>query len=284
MIDPATFRRFRPNYRYSIPDPDDLDLVSDNESKKSLSDIEGRESSSSDSASQEDPLKEKSTAKIRKEQKKEQRKWKKKAYRDDEEEDEIYFVSVRIDDKHKEQHLEDLPTEEQEEKQEKKPSKSAFTDEEYLIASPVVLGFSFEGKLWLEFPVSCIHDIQWNDGAFDSLVIPDEQKYVVRALVENHANKKDKNIDDVIQGKGRGLVAVLHGPPGTGKRLTAEGIADLLRKPLYVRLLHGRISNLSDSMTDGIGWRVGHQGRRPRTQPQANSRLSTHLGRAFTFG
>ena len=35
-------------------------------------------------------------------------------------------------------------------------------------------------------------------------------------------------------GKGRGLVAVLHGPPGTGKTLTAEGIAELLKCPLYM--------------------------------------------------
>lgn len=37
----------------------------------------------------------------------------------------------------------------------------------------------------------------------------------------------------MIQGKGKGLVAVLHGPPGTGKTLTAEGISELLRCPLY---------------------------------------------------
>ena len=30
------------------------------------------------------------------------------------------------------------------------------------------------------------------------------------------------------------MVAVLHGPPGTGKTLTAEGIADLLKCPLYM--------------------------------------------------
>ncbi|KAL2158870.1 hypothetical protein VTH06DRAFT_4062 [Thermothelomyces fergusii] len=35
-------------------------------------------------------------------------------------------------------------------------------------------------------------------------------------------------------GKGRGLVAVLHDPPGTGKTLTAEGISKLLRCPLYL--------------------------------------------------
>jgi len=39
---------------------------------------------------------------------------------------------------------------------------------------------------------------------------------------------------DSHSGKGRGLVAVLHGPPGTGKTLTAEGIAELLKRPLYM--------------------------------------------------
>ena len=39
---------------------------------------------------------------------------------------------------------------------------------------------------------------------------------------------------DFFTGKGRGLVAVLHGPPGTGKTLTAEGIAELLKRPLYM--------------------------------------------------
>lgn len=43
-----------------------------------------------------------------------------------------------------------------------------------------------------------------------------------------------KTIDDVVQGKGKGLVSVLHGPPGTGKTLTAEGISELLKCPLYM--------------------------------------------------
>ncbi len=65
-------------------------------------------------------------------------------------------------------------------------------------------------------------------------MIPQDQKDVVRALVESHSYSASRNIDDVIQGKGQGLVAVLHGPPGTGKTLTAEGIAELLKKPLYM--------------------------------------------------
>ncbi|CDM28210.1 hypothetical protein DTO013E5_3881 [Penicillium roqueforti] len=109
-----------------------------------------------------------------------------------------------------------------------------FTEEELLIASPVVLGFAFSEKLWLEFTISGISDIEWDKEAFGSLVLPSNQKSIVKALVESHAFHAAQNIDDVIQGKGKGLVAVLHGPPGTGKTLTAEGIAELLRRPLYM--------------------------------------------------
>lgn len=87
----------------------------------------------------------------------------------------------------------------------------------------------------MEFPVSNIREIEWNEKAFDSLVLPENQKSIVKALVESHTGKNiaASTIDDIIQGKGRGLVSVLHGPPGVGKTLTAEGIAELLKRPLY---------------------------------------------------
>ncbi|KAK3389467.1 cation channel-like protein [Podospora didyma] len=109
-----------------------------------------------------------------------------------------------------------------------------FTDEEYLIASPVVLGFAFAEKLWLEFTISGVKEIQWNEGAYESLVLEPKTKDIVKVLVESHKYHAAESIDDVIQGKGKGLVAVLHGPPGTGKTLTAEGISELLQCPLYM--------------------------------------------------
>lgn len=79
--------------------------------------------------------------------------------------------------------------------------KRTFTDEELLIASPVVLGFAFNEKLWLEFSLSGVKDIEWNEGAFESLVIPASQKTIVKALVESHKFHAAKTIDDVVQGK-----------------------------------------------------------------------------------
>lgn len=55
-----------------------------------------------------------------------------------------------------------------------------FSDEEYLISSPVVLGFAFSEKLWLEFTVSGIKEIQWNEGAYESLVLEPRTKDIVK--------------------------------------------------------------------------------------------------------
>ncbi|KJR88314.1 ATPase, AAA family protein [Sporothrix schenckii 1099-18] len=109
-----------------------------------------------------------------------------------------------------------------------------FSEEEYLMSSPVVLGFAFAEKMWLEFTVSSVKDIHWNKDAYESLVLESKTKDIVKALVESHKYHAAESIDDVIQGKGKGLVAVLHGPPGTGKTLTAEGISELLKCPLYM--------------------------------------------------
>ena len=55
-----------------------------------------------------------------------------------------------------------------------------FSDEEYLIASPVVLGFAFAEKLWLEFTVSGVKEIQWNETAYESLVLEPKTKDIVK--------------------------------------------------------------------------------------------------------
>ncbi|KAF4507755.1 hypothetical protein G6O67_004218 [Ophiocordyceps sinensis] len=109
-----------------------------------------------------------------------------------------------------------------------------FSEEDYLIASPVVFGFSFSEKQWLELSVSAVKDITWNEKAWESLVLEPETKDLIKALVQSRKYHAAQTIDDVIQGKGKGLVTVLHGPPGTGKTLTAEGISELLKCPLYM--------------------------------------------------
>lgn len=64
-----------------------------------------------------------------------------------------------------------------------KPDIPEFSDEEYLIASPVVLGFAFAEKLWLEFTVSGVKEISWNEHAYDSLVLEAKTKGIVRVRI-----------------------------------------------------------------------------------------------------
>ncbi|GKT64202.1 AAA family ATPase [Colletotrichum tofieldiae] len=112
------------------------------------------------------------------------------------------------------------------------------TDEQALLASPMVRGFSFTEKKFLDFFVDKISPIEWNTRCFEQLVLPDSQKELVQALVAEHtARATDPNasaFDDIVKGKGRGLILVLHGPPGVGKTLTAECVAEFSRRPLYI--------------------------------------------------
>ncbi|KAG9230113.1 hypothetical protein BJ875DRAFT_546439 [Amylocarpus encephaloides] len=47
-------------------------------------------------------------------------------------------------------------------------------DECLLLYCPTVPGFSFKDKLWVEFVVADIEEINWSSTAFDCLALPDE--------------------------------------------------------------------------------------------------------------
>ncbi|KAF8882735.1 P-loop containing nucleoside triphosphate hydrolase protein [Gymnopilus junonius] len=106
------------------------------------------------------------------------------------------------------------------------------TDAELLLAPTVVFGFSLVDKVWLEFNVEKIDDVDWNNDAFSNLVLPGERKNLLQSLVEAH--HKEVGFDDFIKGKGHGLVINLFGPPGVGKTFSAEATSEHVRRPLYV--------------------------------------------------
>jgi hypothetical protein len=239
MIDPTIFRRINPNYSVSNVKPKDPDILSDEEdSDEDSEDCCG-------CSDTEDGEKVKYVTKVYKDSDGEVRM--------------VKFPKSEIEDEPEEAELDKLPSKngggeddsESHGKDEEKSDVLEFTDEEYLIASPVVLGFAFSEKQWLELAVSGVNDIKWNEKAWDSLVLEDGTKELIKALVKSRKYHAANTIDDVIQGKGKGLVskykdkmlgveeaktraAVLHGPPGTGKTLTAEGIGELLQCPLYM--------------------------------------------------
>ncbi|RSL86169.1 hypothetical protein CEP51_002958 [Fusarium floridanum] len=74
--------------------------------------------------------------------------------------------------------------------------------------------------------------------AFDRLVLPEGHKPMILSLIAQHfRDKESKGAQteqvDIVRGKGKGLILLLHGAPGVGKTSTAEGVAELFRKPLF---------------------------------------------------
>jgi ATP-dependent 26S proteasome regulatory subunit len=108
-------------------------------------------------------------------------------------------------------------------------------------------------NLWLETINHCVVDLQvdrisdvkWNDLAFSHLVIDPESKDLIQALVGSKLAAEKGT--DLIVGKGNGLSVLLHGPPGTGKTFTAEGVAEFARKPLY-RVTCGDIGTTAEGV------------------------------------
>jgi hypothetical protein len=94
---------------------------------------------------------------------------------------------------------------------------------------PFTMGFSFSAKKWGLLNMLNMFEVEWAENAWDKLVMEQKRKDVVRALVSSH----DDSFSDIIDGKGGGCIFLLHGPPGQGKTLTAEAVAEVLHRPLY---------------------------------------------------
>ena len=118
------------------------------------------------------------------------------------------------------------------------------TDRELLLTVPYVRGYALKSKTWLWFFLPHIIPIKFNTSAFSSLVLPPQQKDLILAFVESQIRQRTHSLadqadaapafDDIIAGKGRGMILLLSGPPGVGKTLTAESVAENLRVPLYM--------------------------------------------------
>lgn len=114
---------------------------------------------------------------------------------------------------------------------------SSLGDAQLLFATPILRGYSLEDRKWLELFIDGVSDINWNPRPFKSLVLPDGEEENVKKLVLALANSQSKKVDansDVLQGRCRSVIMLLQGPPGVGKTLTAECVAEVMKMPLYV--------------------------------------------------
>ena len=107
------------------------------------------------------------------------------------------------------------------------------TDDQLLLCAYWINGFSFSAKIWGQFALTGCTKVAWNEGAFQKIVIQEERRRIIHGLVKAHRQEQTA-FDDIVQNKGKGLVGLLTGNPGVGKTLTAEAVAEVTHRPLYV--------------------------------------------------
>ncbi|CAM1503810.1 Fc.00g014010.m01.CDS01 [Cosmosporella sp. VM-42] len=112
-------------------------------------------------------------------------------------------------------------------------------DDLILLLPGVVNGYALRNRKWVQLNLDNLQLVNqpagWND-----LVLPKGHKEMVQAMVEMHAagtrptlGVSEKFEVDLVRGKGKGCIILLHGAPGVGKTSTAECVASYTKRPLF---------------------------------------------------
>lgn len=116
---------------------------------------------------------------------------------------------------------------------------------ELILCPPFAIGYSLIRKDWCRFFIDKMKDVEWKQSMWDSLILSPTQKKVLQALVTSHTFPD--NARDQPEQKGKGLVILLHGAPGSGKTLSAETAAEGSQRALIS-------SSLGELNRDNIPW------------------------------
>jgi hypothetical protein len=93
-------------------------------------------------------------------------------------------------------------------------------EREPLLCPPYTIGYSPSRKDWFCSLIDKIATVKWKKNVWDDLIINGDQKLILRGLATSH--EYPDNARNQPDQKGKGLVILLHGTPGSGKTLSAE--------------------------------------------------------------
>lgn len=119
----------------------------------------------------------------------------------------------------------------------------------FLVCSPNIPAFILSDRRWGQVSIDHLSDVKCDTEAFKYLVLDEDVKSTVKALIGKFASSDGKVSpwpNDFVRNKGEGRIFLLHGSPGVGKTCTAECVAELTRRPL-LSLTSGDISTSMSS-------------------------------------
>ncbi|KAL8721255.1 MAG: hypothetical protein Q9225_002032 [Loekoesia sp. 1 TL-2023] len=106
-----------------------------------------------------------------------------------------------------------------------------------------VYGFVLRTRRWHFLNIDNVRALDRHSNGFENLILPPGVARLVESLVRTHDPQnmpsftdneyEEEHHVDLVRGKGKGLVVLLHGAPGVGKTSTAECVADFTHRPLF---------------------------------------------------